>query len=150
MALMSIDNYRVTDSGCHEYLGKARNFGGYPKVMKNGKTWTASRLVWTTNVGAIPDGLFVLHKCDNPLCINVDHLFLGTYQDNMNDMYSKGRGLKAKGTGHHMAKFIDEDVRRIREAALFGAMQIDIAPLYDTTQGTIGKIVRREQWSHVE
>ncbi len=60
---------------------------------RGGKRWRASRLVWTVKKGPIPDGLCVLHTCDNELCINPKHLFLGTFQDNTDDMISKGRKI---------------------------------------------------------
>lgn len=56
----------------------------------------AHRISWEIYRGKIPAGLFVLHKCDTPLCVNPEHLFLGTQSDNMNDMYYKGRGKKPK------------------------------------------------------
>ena len=56
-------------------------------------TMQASRFAWLVTKGEIPDGLFACHKCDNPKCVNPDHLFLGTHQDNMDDMWAKGRGV---------------------------------------------------------
>src|SRR5262245_26683442 len=79
-------------SPCVEYQGYRQ--GGYGKLTRNGKTWLAHRWVWTQANGDIPEGMCVLHVCDNPPCINLEHLFLGTRQNNMTDMQNKGRGLK--------------------------------------------------------
>lgn len=147
--MANINRIAVLENGCHEWLG-ARNRRGYGNINVDGKSLKAHRVAWELYLGTIPDGLCVLHKCDNPPCINPEHLFLGTRQDNIDDMFSKGRGHKAFGAGTNKTKLRDADIERIREACLFGAMQIHIAALYDTTQGTIGKIVRRETWKHVE
>ena len=64
---------------------------GYPSGYAEGKQTTAHRAAWINTYGPIPDGLFVLHMCDNPVCINLDHLFLGTHADNMKDKADKRR-----------------------------------------------------------
>ncbi len=70
--------------------GKPGN--AYGSLHNEGKMEKAHRISWTIHNGKIPEGIFVLHKCDNPVCINPSHLFLGTQFDNMRDMVSKGRG----------------------------------------------------------
>ena len=74
---------------CLEFTGAKTN--GYGRVGINGKHFTTSRFVWSHHHGPIPEGLFVLHRCDNSPCLNVDHLFLGTAKDNTQDMMKKGR-----------------------------------------------------------
>lgn len=64
---------------------------GYGDCWFRGRTTGAHRVSWQIFRGEIPDGLFVLHKCDNPICVNPDHLFLGTHSDNMQDASAKGR-----------------------------------------------------------
>lgn len=77
-------------AGCSEWDHgvRVREYGG---VWSGGQRWLAHRLAWTEANGPIPDGLCVLHSCDNPRCCNVDHLFLGTQKDNAADMVAKGR-----------------------------------------------------------
>lgn len=78
-------------SGCWHYTGFI-NKGGYGTIgFRGNRCFLAHRVSWILHVGEIPQGLFVLHKCDNRKCVNPDHLFLGTIQDNVDDMYAKGR-----------------------------------------------------------
>lgn len=80
-----------TISGCLEYKS-ALNTGGYCRISAKGsKQYLASRFIYEHLIGAIPSGVQVLHVCDNPMCINPEHLFLGTHIDNMADMAAKGR-----------------------------------------------------------
>lgn len=78
------------DTPCIEWK-RGRSHGGYGRTKANGKEIYVHRMVWETYHGAIPDGLKVLHHCDNPPCFNIDHLFLGTQGDNMKDCVAKGR-----------------------------------------------------------
>ncbi|HEU5115584.1 MAG TPA: HNH endonuclease [Isosphaeraceae bacterium] len=71
-------------------------------VYENGKlvkNWLAHRLMWTATYGEIPDGLCVCHHCDNVLCVNPEHLFLGTHADNSHDRDAKGRAAKGPASG---------------------------------------------------
>jgi hypothetical protein len=76
---------------------------------------TAHRMMWKLVNGHIPEGMYVCHHCDNRLCVNPDHLFLGTHADNMRDMGRKGRTAKGPGSGSFVRrKLSDENVRWIR------------------------------------
>lgn len=75
---------------CWEWT-KARTTTGYGKFYSAGKHWRAHRVAYELTHGAIPDGLLVLHRCDNRLCVKPDHLFLGDYRDNILDCMAKGR-----------------------------------------------------------
>lgn len=90
-----------TSSGCWEFTGPKRK-GGYGALSSGGtegRQLLAHRAAWTLTNGPIPDGLFVLHHCDNPPCCNPDHLFLGTLKDNTADARAKGRLYS--GPRHH-------------------------------------------------
>lgn len=138
----------VRESGCHEFTGCLDN-SGYGKASSGGVIDRTHRISWREHHGAIPDGMCVLHKCDNRKCVNPDHLFVGTKKDNCDDMMRKGRGRKAQGSEHHIAKFTEQDIERIREAHLFGARQVDLAAVYGVHQTCISRITRRAGWRHV-
>lgn len=78
--------------GCMEWTART-DPDGYGEIRVDGKLWRAHRLAWTAANGPIPTGLQVLHHCDNPPCVNVQHLFLGTNKDNHADKKRKGRTI---------------------------------------------------------
>lgn len=81
---------------CQEWLGYL-NPGGYGQFQVGGKARIAARVSYELYKGKIPEGTIVCHSCDNPACVNPEHLWLGTYKDNMVDMISKGRGKQQWG-----------------------------------------------------
>lgn len=110
------------DNGCWIWQGavgghKTGSRHQYPSVHYRGETARGNRIVYQLTYGEIPKGLLVCHSCDEPLCINPKHLFLGTQQHNMRDAALKGRvkvpGLK--GEEHANAKFTDEEVIQLRK-----------------------------------
>lgn len=104
MATRLLGKYRALDSGCWQWSGATNgklvpygrlNIAG---LLGGAATFArAHRVSWLVHKGAIPDGLHVLHKCDNTLCINPDHLFLGTHEQNMADREQKGRNNPISG-----------------------------------------------------
>lgn len=82
--------YSVDESGCWIWQGATTN-AGYGKIAVHGTLILSHRFSWELHHGPIPEGLYVCHHCDNPQCVNPDHLFVGTAQDNVNDMMAKGR-----------------------------------------------------------
>jgi len=93
----------IRPSGCHEWQG-AINAAGYGQVKRDGKMLMVHRLMYEMRVGPIPDWAFVLHYCDNRRCANPEHLFLGTHQDNMDDMVAKGRQARGERHGRYRGK----------------------------------------------
>jgi hypothetical protein len=90
----------VTESGCIIWMGSVSD-NGYGSLRRKGKHMAAHRAVWIQHFGPIPDGQWVLHRCDVRCCVNPDHLFLGTRTDNVRDMVSKNRhNPRAVGCAH--------------------------------------------------
>lgn len=137
------------NTGCWLWTA-AMSSDGYGALRVRGKQTKTSRVSYELYRGKIPKGLFVLHKCDTPACVNPDHLFLGTQRDNMHDRRNKGRGNLPKGSKHHAAKFTEEDILRIRQLYATGEFtQQGIADLYSTTNQTINKIILMKRWGHI-
>lgn len=133
------------DTGCIEWMG-CRKDDGYGHIRVGFKMVTTHRAAWEEARGAIPDGMCVLHRCDNPPCINLDHLFLGTQIENIADMNAKGRQVPSKGEQNGRVKLTEEQVRKIRQDE---RLQKEIAAEYGVNQTLISMIKRRVNWSHV-
>ncbi len=108
----------------------------------------AHRVAWELARGPIPPGLHVLHKCDIPGCVAIDHLFLGTNAENVADMMSKGRGPNGERSGS--AKLTEEKVREIRDRYAAGETdQHNLANEYGVGHANISAIVLRKTWKHI-
>lgn len=137
---------------CWNWIG-GRTVDGYGRVNWKGKLTLAHRLSWEFTNGQIPDGLNVLHNCpdgDNPACVNPAHLFLGTQGDNIRDMFSKGRGNRAKGEQHSNAKLTEKEIKSIRQRfAQGGVTKCQLGRDFGVSEVLIGLIVRRKSWKHI-
>ncbi len=138
---------RKTD-GCWEWTG-CRTPAGYGKVTICKKSELAHRVSFKIHIGVIPDGIRVLHKCDNPPCCNPDHLFLGTAKDNTADMYKKGRSHTQRGKSYNPSKLTEDDVREIRANASYGVKQSELARRFSVHQSIISRTVNNHNWRHV-
>lgn len=134
------------NTGCITAEGSP-NKAGYGRVTIKGKRMYAHRVAYEQHKGQIPEGMMVCHTCDNPICINPDHLFLGTQKDNMSDAKSKGRNSPPPvhaGEDHHLAQLSDDEVNDIRGFHLMGIPQVEIARMYNVSRFTINKIVNHK------
>ena len=136
-----------TDNGC--WLWTASNVRGYGQYRLNGKIRFAHRVSYAHHIGSIPDGHLVLHRCDTPACVNPDHLFTGTAQDNSDDKMSKGRDKKVIGVAHHNAKMTPETVRLARRMARAGMAGRSIADAFGVASSTMNAMLKGETWQHV-
>lgn len=138
---------------CWLWTGGTRGHGyGQMHHSWNGgakKNIAAHRASWEIHNGPIPAGLQVLHRCDVPLCVNPEHLFLGTRKDNMIDMTAKRRRVGPSGERHHNAKLTEADVREIRRLFAAGAACRALARRYGLSRNTMTNVVRGETWKHV-
>lgn len=124
--------------------------GGYGRIRHAGrKVYSAHRLMYELHHGVIPLGLVVRHKCDNPGCIAINHLELGTHQDNSDDKMSRGRDMKLAGEAHGRAKLTQvqvDDIRRIYVPGKRGFGYKAIARRYGMALSSIRAILRGEHW----
>jgi hypothetical protein len=109
------------------------------------------RFSWELAFGPIPDNKHVLHHCDNPCCVNPEHLFLGTPKDNMADCVSKGRRAKAlRGEDNPKAKLSPKQVLEIRGRFASGALtKKRLASEYGVSAGLVSDIILRKCWKHL-
>ena len=124
---------------------------GYGQKWHDGKNWLAHRLAWYKVHGDIPKGLVVRHLCHNPACINLDHLALGTHQDNMDDRQRAER--HSHGETHSVAKLTEAQAREILAQKPLGKVprgyRAKIAEKYNVHKDTIWRIWRKELWKHI-
>lgn len=132
---------------CWRWKGAPSGFG-YGVLFVRGKNRYAHRLSYSLAHGPIPRGLFVLHRCDNPICVNPAHLFLGTPHDNNIDMAAKGRSTHGEKNRH--AKLTRDDVRWMRWARVYsGATQRRIGAFFGVDQSTVCYAVNGSTWRNL-
>lgn len=181
-----LEKHYVDDNGCWIWTGRyhrskkellqgKKNYGTieiYDSSYKGKKRKIrAHRASYEAFHGLIPAGLYVCHSCDVPLCVNPEHLWLGTAKDNSEDMIKKGRSLKGRpsplkgkpsplkgrkgisknmGSQHPRAKLTEEQVLEIRSLHSTKKLSyVDLARQFKVSDNLIGKIVRRERWPHL-
>lgn len=121
--------------------------GKYGRFWFNKKVQDAHRVSYELFKGTISNDLYVCHTCDNKSCVNPDHLFLGTQQDNMRDMVNKGKSRV--GEKHELSKLVENEVKEIRQKFINGYRKIDLAKQYNVGWECIHKIVLRQRWKHI-
>lgn len=137
---------------CHVWTGRLEE-SGYARIRQsNRERIFVHRAVWLLVRGPIPEGLFVLHHCDLRHCVNAEeHLFLGTTEDNAQDMLQKGRGNKAKGASHGLAKRTEEEIVSLLREYEAGGMTVgELSKKYDLSHAQTSRIVSGKRWAHLQ
>ena len=135
---------RLPESGCWIWLGTITNHG-YGRVCAGKKPFYAHRVSYEQKYGSIPNGMMALHHCDVRCCVNPDHIFVGTQQNNMTDKVHKNR--QAKGISHGNAKLTEDQAREIKFSS---EASIKLAAKFNYSASMIREIKNGNLWKHLE
>jgi len=128
----------------------SKNLGGYGYFSFKGKSNLAHRVSYELFVGQLHEYSLVCHSCDNPSCVNPDHLWLGTNADNIRDMDKKGRRVAPRGEAVSTSKLTETQVLSIREKYATGEYtQSELGKEFKVRGETISKIVKGTRWAHL-
>ena len=147
---MHIEIDEVT--GCHEFRGR-KDGHGYGQIKNKGHGVLVHRWIWEQRHGSLSMDQQVLHKCDNPGCVNLDHLFLGDHATNMADKAAKGRSKNVpRGFAHKrpMAKVTQAQVIEIKALLARGYRQADVARDFRLSRQLVSDISLGKTWKHVD
>jgi len=142
---------KKSDSKCWEWTASLRSDGyGQLHYIQDGRRYClpAHRLSWSIHFKEVPHGKQVLHRCDNPKCVNPNHLFLGTNEDNRQDMVNKKRHMF--GEKHISAKLKETNILYIRRAYTNGRSLSALAREFDVYPSTIERVVKERTWRHIK
>lgn len=139
---------------CWRWLGSRKSSGKPPVPWHgqwrsgDGRIELAHRGAWRLMKGEIPTGMCVLHRCDNPICVNPSHLFIGTQSDNAKDMWTKGRARPKSniGSAHGMSKLTESLVREIRASSESG---LNLSKRLMLSPTAICDVRKRRTWKHI-
>ena len=135
---------RIPESGCWVWMSTIHE-NGYGRVCAGKKPFYAHRVSYEQKYGPIPSGMMALHHCDVRCCVNPDHIFVGTQQNNMTDKVRKNR--QAKGISHGNAKLTEDQVREIKSSS---ETSIKLAAKFDYSASMIRAIKNGNLWKHLE
>lgn len=140
-----LTNYTVATTGCWLWNGSPDS-DGYGRLRVNGETMRVHRLSYALHNGDLPSNMAVCHSCDTPLCVNPDHLWLGSNEDNIADRTQKRRS--AAGSRNGYARLTEESVRAIRSET--GVPVEDLAERFGVSIGAVYKVRSRQTWAWLD
>lgn len=136
------------DDECWNWIAH-KDVRGYG-IFNHPSTTKAHRVSWIYANGEIPNGLLVCHKCDNPSCVNPNHMFLGTYKDNNVDKVQKGRQKGARGARNYGAILNEKQVKAIRFLYDSGRFTTyELSDVFQVSRNAISKIVNKKTWKFI-
>lgn len=135
---------RLAENGCWEWTW-SKATGGYGGFFRDGKSQRAHRVSYEAFVGKIPKGLVIRHACDNPACINPDHLDVGTMKDNALDREARGR-RDVKGEQIGTSKLTEKEVLEIKRSDLSLTF---LSEIYGVGKSNIWLIRTGKSWKHL-
>lgn len=125
-----------------------KNEKGYGEIRIKYRTVFAHRLSFALHFGETPEGLCVLHRCDQPSCVRPDHLFLGTRKQNRADCLSKNRHSKGENSG--VSKLTSQQILEIRALRLKNVRIVEIAKKFGIGNSQVSRIAKRTTWTHLK
>lgn len=146
MKALKIETVLDTETGCWNCISHRPASNGYRQVRINNKRSYIHRLVYENYKGKIPEGLQILHSCDNPRCCNPEHMSVGTAADNIADKVAKNR--QAKGVQCPTHKLTEKQVLKIRGIGARKTLS-ELAEKYHVHATTISRILKRTIWCHI-
>ncbi|AGR46660.1 hypothetical protein vBBak6_115 [Bacillus phage v_B-Bak6] len=142
--------YEINDDGCWNCISHVETKFGHNQITRKGfPLMHVHNYVYRITKGDIPKNNVVRHKCDNPNCINPNHLEIGTQKDNMKDAEIRGRAKIRSGSGNIKAELTEKQVKEIRKLLNEGIMQKDIVNMYGISKSTVSKIKNNILWKNV-
>lgn len=137
----------IKSDDCWGWNGSIDDFG-YGLLTLRRVKMRAHRFSYEYQIGPIPEGIFVCHKCDHPACTNPSHLFLGTNQENIHDCVKKDRHARGERSGH--SKITQEQAVLIKTLLAQGSRMINIVHEHNFTYSTVSGIKSGRSWKHIE
>lgn len=137
-------DFYINENNCFICTSHAKDKDGYIRYGKEKRNTKMHRHIYEECFGDIPKGMLIRHKCDNPSCINPEHLELGTNRQNKDDMIKRGRVLKHEN--HPSNKLKWDDVNKIRDMYKQGVTQKELSKTFKVSQTNISKIILNKTW----
>lgn len=145
------NGYKINEkTGCWEWIKTMHSKNGYGSIgVGTSNSEKAHKISYILHKGEIPIGLCVCHTCDNPKCVNPNHLWLGTPKDNSDDKFKKNRFVSCKGESNGGCKITEEIAKKIKEMLLIGKTSMEISRFFNINYKTVFHIKHGHTWKHI-